>query len=418
MSVTVVSRAGGEAASGGAGQAELPVYPMARECPFDPSAELSRLRDEQPVSRVRLWDGSTPWLVTRYEHVRAALADPRLSADSRRPGYPATSLAVRARRADRGRVFIAMDDPDHARYRRMLTGEFTVKRIEGLRPLIEATVDDLLDTMVAHGGPLDLVEAFALPLPSMVICHLLGVPYADHEFFQSASRLLLNVRTGPEPAMAAADELTEYLRSLVERRVHEPTDDLLGRLVARRVSTGELAAADAASTAFLLLVAGHETTANMLGLGTLTLLRHPGQAAEVRDGDPATVAGAVEELLRLLTVVHQGRRRAALADLEIGGVHIKAGDGVIMAGEAANRDPDVYPDPDALDIHRATNHHVAFGFGVHQCLGQPLARLEMQLAFPALLRRFPGLRVTVPVERIRFRDEMVVYGVHELPVAW
>jgi cytochrome P450 len=170
--------------------------------------------------------------------------------------------------------------------------------------------------------------------------------------------------------------------------------------------------------AFLLLVAGHETTANMIGLGTLTLLQHSDQAAEVRGGDPATVAAAVEELLRLLTVVHTGRRRAATEDVEIGGVLIRAGEGVIAAGESANRDPEQFANPDELDIHREGNHHVAFGFGVHQCLGQPLARLELQIAYPALLRRFPDLRVAVPVEEIPFRDEMVVYGVHALPVRW
>jgi cytochrome P450 len=394
-----------------------PLYPMARECPFDPPAEVRALREESPVSRVRIWDGSSPWLVTRYDDVRAVLADQRFSSDVDSPGYPATSAGVKARRKE-SRSFIAMDDPDHARYRKMLIGEFTVRRTESLRPLVEETVTELLDAMETLPQPVDLVEAFALPLPSMVICRMLGVPYSDHAFFQEHSKALLDVTVRADAAKHANDELRGYLAELVAAKEREPGDDLLSRLVERRIHTGELTADDAVGMAFLLLVAGHETTANMIGLGTLTLLRHPDQAAEIRGGDPATVAAAVEELLRLLTVVHTGRRRAATEDVEIGGVLIRAGEGVIAAGESANRDPGQFANPDELDIHRRGNHHVAFGFGVHQCLGQPLARLELQIAYPALLRRFPDLRPAVPVEEIPFRDEMVVYGVHALPVRW
>ncbi|MEN3268840.1 cytochrome P450 [Pseudonocardia sp.] len=400
-----------------AGASATPKYPMKRGCPFDPPAELAQLRAEKPISRVRLWDGSSPWLVTRYGDVRSLLADPRVSADIDRPGYPATSASILARRKN-SRSFIAMDDPEHARYRKMLISDFTVRRTESLRPLVEKTVNELLDAMQRGPRPVDLVEAFALPLPSMVICQMLGVPYADHDFFQSHSRALLDLSVDVQESMRANDELREYLTGLVAAKEAEPTDDVLGRLAQQRVLTGELSRDDAVSMALLLLVAGHETTANMLGFGTLTLLQHPEQAAEVRGGDPAVVNSTVEELLRLLTVVHSGRRRVAIEDIEIGGVTIHAGEGIIAAGEAANRDPAAFVLPDDLDIHRANNHHVAFGFGVHQCLGQPLARLELQIAYPALLRRFPGLRVDVPVEEIRFRDQMVVYGVQALPVNW
>jgi len=405
------------AAGHDAGASATPAYPMKRGCPFDPPAELAQLRAEKPISRVRLWDGSSPWLVTRYEDVRSLLADPRVSAESDRPGYPATSASILARRKS-SRSFITMDDPEHARYRKMLISDFTVRRTESLRPLVEKIVNELLDAMERGPRPVDLVEAFALPLPSMVICQMLGVPYADHDFFQIHSRALLDLSVDVQESMRANDELREYLTGLVAAKEAEPTDDVLGRLAQQRVLTGELSRDDAVSMALLLLVAGHETTANMLGLGTLTLLQHPEQAAQVRDGDPAVVNSAVEELLRLLTVVHSGRRRVAIEDIEIGGVTIHAGEGIIAAGEAANRDPAAFVLPDDLDIHRASNHHVAFGFGVHQCLGQPLARLELQIAYPALLRRFPGLRVDVPVEEIRFRDKMIVYGVQALPVDW
>jgi cytochrome P450 len=396
----------------------MTAYPQRRTCPFDPPPALSRLRDEAGVTRVTLWDGSTPWLVTRYEQVRAVLADPRFSADPARPGYPARSAAGRARRQGR-RSFITMDDPEHARYRRMLTGEFTVRRIESLRPLVAATVSELLESMAAGPRPADLVAAFALPLPSTVICWLLGVPYADHAFFEDHSRAMLSTRADPGDAVRASQALIGYLRDLVVRKAADPGDDLIGRLIVSRVRTGELQIRDVISMSVLLLVAGHETTANMISLGTLTLLQYPAQAAEIRDStDPAVTGAAVEELLRLLTITHTGRRRVATEDAEVGGVLIRAGEGVIAAAELANRDPAAFSRPDELDIRRTANHHVAFGFGVHQCLGQPLARLELQIAYPALLRRFPGLRTSAGLDDIRFRDEMPVYGVHALPVTW
>ncbi|HEY4421190.1 MAG TPA: cytochrome P450 [Pseudonocardia sp.] len=394
-----------------------PAYPMVRTCPFDPPAELAQLRAENPVGRVRLWDGSSPWLITRYEDVRRVLSDSRVSSETDRPGYPIQSEAMR-----RGRVFtrsfIGMDDPKHARYRKMIISDFTARSTEALRPVVEKLVNDLLDAMERGPRPVDLVEAFALPLPSMVICQMLGVPYADHDFFQEHSRAILDVSADPQETVRANDELRDYLTALIAEKEAEPTDDILGRLAQRYVLTGRLSRTEAATMALLLLVAGHETTANMIALGTLTLLEHPEQAAEVRDGDSAVVKSAVEELLRLLTVVHTGRRRVALEDIEIGEVTIRAGEGIIIAGESANRDPAVFESPDELDIHRGSNHHVAFGFGVHQCLGQPLARLELQIAYPALLRRFPDLHRAVPLEEIRYRDKMVVYGVQELPVSW
>ena len=396
---------------------QTPSYPMPRQCPFSPPDELAELRESEPVSRARIWDGSTPWLLTRYDDVRAVLADDRFSADPFRSGYPHAAPSRKIRQTRMRPSFIMMDDPDHARLRRMLIGEFTVKRTETLRPLIERAVTELLDEMAAGPNPTDLVQAFALPLPSLVICHLLGVPYEDHAFFQEQSHALLDLTAGEQAVVAASDALVGYLDRLVDDRRRDPQDDLISRLAAR-VDAGELDADEVSSMAFLLLVAGHETTANMIGLGTLTLLHHPDQAALVRDGDPETVRSAVEELLRMLTVTHIGRRRVATEDVEIDGTLIRAADGVILAAEAANRDPAKYPEPDELDVTRGTNQHVAFGFGVHQCLGQPLARLELRIAYPALLQRFPDLRVTVPDEQIRFREQMAVYGVHELPVAF
>jgi cytochrome P450 len=213
--------------------------------------------------------------------------------------------------------------------------------------------------------------------------------------------------------------LRDYLRTLVERKNGDPSDDLLSRLIVEQLRTGQMDIEDIVSMGLLLLIAGHETTANMIALGTVALLENPDQLAELRDtDDPKLVANAVEELLRYLTIVHNGRRRVALEDIEIGGEVIRAGEGVVIATEVANRDEAAFPDPDTLDIHRAARHHVAFGYGVHQCLGQPLARVELQVVYSTLYRRIPSLALAVPVDELPFKHDMAIYGVHALPVTW
>ncbi|MFC3996011.1 cytochrome P450 [Nocardiopsis sediminis] len=395
--------------------AEPPEFPMERaaRCPFDPPPALRTRQEEGPLSRVRLWDGSTPWVVTRYAEQRALLADPRVSADITRPGYPSSAPVTS------GKIgFILMDDPEHARMRRMVTAPFTIKRVEAMRPAVQKIVDDLIDAMLAGPAPVDLMQAFALPVPSLVICELLGVPYADHDFFQENSKLLISREVAPEERGAAHGRLTAYLDDLMGEKLAAPGDDLLSGL-AGRVTAGELAREDAAAMGVLLLLAGHETTANMIALGTLALLEHPGQLTALRESDdPKLVAGAVEELLRYLNITHNGRRRVALEDIEIAGRTIRAGEGLIMANDIGNRDPEVFDDPDRLDIHRDARRHVAFGFGVHQCLGQPLARMELQVVYGTLYRRIPTLRLAADLEELPFKHDGSVYGVHELPVAW
>lgn len=386
-------------------------------CPFDPPPARAGLVGQERMSRVTLWNGQTAWLVVRHADQVALLRDARISADSDRPGYPSLSAASEATRKH-SRTFITMDEPEHNEQRRKFTGDFTIKRMQALRPRVEEIIGTLLDGMEKAGPPADLVTSFALPLPSLVICELLGVPYEDHAFFQRASSVIIDTRSTPEQAVAASTELTDYLGDLVEAKVSRPGDDLLSRLAAQQLATGRSTKDACAKEARLLLVAGHETTANMIALGTCALLSNPDQLAAVRDGDAARVAGAVEELLRYLSITHMGRRRVAVADIEIGGEVVKAGDAVIFANDLANRDPEVFDDPDRLDVGRQARRHLAFGSGPHQCLGQNLARIELQLAYPALLRRFPTLRLDRAVEEIPFRTDMAVYGVHELPVAW
>ncbi|MET7465244.1 cytochrome P450 [Nonomuraea sp. NPDC005501] len=400
----------------GADSAVVPEFPMARAagCPFDPPPGLRSLQEEGPIARVRLWDGSTPWVVTRYAEQRALMADPRVSADITRPGYPAPAPLPKGSFAS----FILMDDPEHHRLRRMVQAPFTVKRVEAMRPAVQKIVDDLIDDLLTGPKPVDLVEAFALPVPSLVICELLGVPYADHDFFQDNSKTVIRRDAAPEERAAAGGRLTAYLDDLVGRKLAEPADDLLSQL-AGRVTAGELTREGAAQMGVLLLIAGHETTANMIALGTLALLQNPDQLALLRDGDdPKLVAGAVEELLRYLNITHSGRRRVALEDIEIAGQVIRAGEGMIMANDIANRDPGAFPEPDDLDIRRDARRHVAFGFGVHQCLGQPLARMELQVVYSTLYRRVPTLRLATDLDAIPFKHDGQVYGVYELPVTW
>ncbi|MFE2061254.1 cytochrome P450 [Streptomyces sp. NPDC059467] len=396
--------------------AQVPDYPMPRAagCPFDPAPALGAAREEGPLTKVRLWDGKDYWLLTRYADQRAVLLDPRVSAEADRPGYP-----LQAPSNGKNNIsFIMMDDPEHARLRRMVTAPFAVKRVDAMRPAVQKIVDELIDGMLAGPNPVDLVEAFALPVPSLVICALLGVPYDDHDFFQENSKLLISRDTSVEDRTAAHGRLVEYLDRLMGEKMEQPADDLFSGLVAR-VQAGELTRLGAAQMGVLLLLAGHETTANMIALGTLALLEHPEQLALLRDtDDPRAIAAAVEELLRYLSIVHSGRRRAVLADIEVAGQVIRAGEGVIMPGEIANRDPEVFTDPDRLDLTRDARRHVAFGFGVHQCLGQPLARMELQVVYGTLYRRIPTLRLAADIADLPFKHNGGVYGVYELPVTW
>ncbi|GAA2482969.1 cytochrome P450 [Streptomyces longisporus] len=397
--------------------AAVPEFPMPRasRCPFDPPPALKHLQEQAPLTKVRLWDGSEPWLVTRHAEQRALLGDPRVSADTGRPGYPTKASPE----AGEGKLsFIMMDDPEHARLRRMVTAPFAIKKVEALRPAVQRIVDGLIDDMLAGPRPVDFVEAFALPIPSLVICELLGVPYDDHAFFQDNTKTMVHRGATPEQRGQASREVAGYLAALIGRRLAEPKDDLLSS-IAGRITAGEIDHQQATEMALLLLIAGHETTANMIALGTLALLENPGQLALLRESDdPKLVSSAVEELLRYLHITHLGRRRAVTEDIEIAGQVIKAGEGVIMVNEIANRDPEVFPDPDRLDITRDARRHVAFGFGVHQCLGQPLARMELQVVYGTLYRRIPTLKLACALEDVRFKNDAFIYGVHELPVTW
>ncbi|MEV0700152.1 cytochrome P450 [Saccharopolyspora sp. NPDC050389] len=379
--------------------------------PFDPPAELTRISVEAPLNPLAFPDGHEGWLATGYTTVRSVLADRRFSSRSElmHPLLPGYEGAVPPP-AQPG-AFLDMDAPEHTRYRRLLAGKFTVRRMAQLAKRIEQVAAEHLDAMERHGGPIDLVPAFAQPIPAMVICELLGVPYADRERFQADAAKLFGVDATPEEQYEAFGAVSAYIRELITAKRAEPTDDVLSDLTASELTDDELAGMGA-----LLLAAGLDTTANMIALGTFALLQHPDQWAALR-ADPDLTGPAVEELMRYLTIV-PAVARVALEDVELDGRLVKSGSTVVLASAAANRDPAKFADPDTLDLRRNPVGHVGFGHGPHQCLGQQLARVEMRVAFPALAARFPGLRLAIPADDVPLREGADIYGVTTLPVTW
>ncbi|BBY24520.1 cytochrome P450 [Mycobacterium stomatepiae] len=404
---------------------EIPDYPMARNkgCPFAPPPDVMALAEERPLSRVRIWDGSTPWLITGYEQVRELFSDSRVSVDDRVPGFPHWNEGMLSTVHKRPRSVFTSDGDAHTRYRRMLSKPFTFRRVEGLRPTIQQITDDHIDTMLAGPQPADIVAAIALPVPSLVISQMLGVPYEDAEMFQEhASMGLARYATGSDTAKGAMS-LHKYLAQLVETKMENPASETAPDAIsdlAERVKAGELSVKEAAQLGTGLLIAGHETTANMIGLGVLALLENPDQLAVIRDAeDPKILASAVEELLRYLSIIQNGQRRVAVDDIHIAGETIRAGEGIIIDLAPANWDSDAFPEPDRLYLHRAgADRNVAFGYGRHQCVGQQLARAELQIVFQTLFRRIPTMKLAVPFDEIPFKHDRLAYGVYELPVTW
>jgi cytochrome P450 len=393
--------------------APLEALPMQRPDgrPFDPPAELARVREEQPLRRMRFPDGHIGWLATGHAEVRAVLADHRFSSRYELLHLPyeipgATDIPPAAPGDLSG-----VDAPQHTRYRRLLAGKFTVRRMRQLTDRIGQITAEMLEAMDRHGPPMDLVMAYAQPIPALVICEMLGVPYADREQFHEHALTMTGLNATADERMKAWVAVTDYVGALVRDKRESPTDDLLTDLTDSDLTDDELAGLGS-----FLLGAGLDTTANMIGLGVFALLEHPDQLAAWR-GNPALTNGAVEELMRYLTITPTGVR-ACVEDVELDGHVIKAGESVALSMQAANRDPRRFPNPDALDISRKASGHLGFSFGVHQCLGQHLARSEMQVAFPALLTRFPTMRLAEPAEHVMLRSDCDIYGVYRLLVDW
>lgn len=395
----------------------LPPLHMRRNA-FDPTPELAEIREADGVRTVISALGNPVHLITRHEDVKAVLGDHERFSNSRPPGFTLPGVPEMSEdelASARAGNLLGLDPPEHQRLRRMLTAEFTIRRMKRLEPRIVEIVDARLDAMTAAGPPSDLVADFALPIPSLVICELLGVPYEDRDDFQHRSTLQLDLSLPIAERLALQRQSRDYMRGLVGRARQNPGEDILGMLV--RDHGDELSDDELVGIAGLLLLAGHETTSNMLGLGVLALLRHPEQLAAVRD-DPDAVGPAVEELLRWLSIVQNAIPRFTTTDVEVAGVRISAGELVFASLPAGNRDPNFIDSPDVLDIRRGAPGHLAFGHGVHHCLGAPLARMEMRIAIPALLRRFPALALAEPFDTVQYRSFHFIYGLKSLAVTW
>ncbi|MBL8381531.1 MAG: cytochrome P450 [Burkholderiales bacterium] len=397
--------------------AAAPRYPFARESPFDPPPQFARERARAPLFPVTLWNGARAWVVTRHAEARAILLDDaRFSGRMAHPDFPTvTEARVTVDRNER--AFVGMDNPEHDRYRRLFTREFSVRRMQALIPGMQALADDLIDDMIAAGPPADLVARLAVRYPSLVMSQLFGSPYEDHTFIIGCAVARHGLTQTPGEAETKARELAAYVRRLIDAKERAPGDDMVSRVIAEHVLTGRLSRDEFAEIGAMILRAGHDTTTNMIGMGALLILRDDALRARLA-ADPAQIEPAVEEFLRYVSPVQFSPRRVALEDVAIGGVTVKKGEGLFLSLPAANRDPRVFADPDTVDIGRDNSMHMTFGYGIHQCLGQMLARYELQVMFATLLRRLPGLRLAVPLEAIRFKNDMQIYGVHNLPVAW
>lgn len=391
----------------------LPPSPV----PYDTGPELRALIRSQPVTHVELPDGSTAWLVTGFQETREVLIDQRYSrALAARPDRPRRGIEMIT-----AELMSAMDPPEHSRLRKLVAGAFTERRMQALRPRVTALVNALLDELIAGPRPADLVHAFSLPLTAGVICQLLGVPAADLGMFHGWSDTLFGDWNRTEEEMLPAYQaITGYMAGLIAGKRAAPADDLITVLIAARDEGDRLSGDELVRFCFGLLMAGHETTASQINMSLVALWQHPAELARLR-ADPALIPGAVEELLRFIQAT--GRAAVPLAritreEVRLGGVTIPPGEVVLPFMHAANRDPAAFPDPDRLDLGREPRAHVRFGAGVHHCLGAQLARMELQEAYRGLLTRLPGLRLAVPVAEIRYKKNMFINSMHELPVTW
>jgi cytochrome P450 len=383
---------------------------------LEPAPEHARLRQDQPVVRVKLPSGDSAWLVTRHADVRLVFSDTRFSrAAACRPGAPRLMPGVEADPES----IVSKDPPDHSRLRKLVAPAFTPKRVEGMRARTQEVVTQLLDALESSGRPADFVSGFSAQLPMIVICDLLGVPQQDRQQFRAWAAAMFGATPNTmKEALAARGALIAYMGGMVEAKRANPTDDLLGVLVAFRDEDDRLTERELVSFAGGLLIAGYETTANRLATTILMLLRRPDQLALLQ-ADAGLIPNAVEEALRYVSGgAAGGFMRVATVDVELRGQTIRAGDGVIAVTNAANRDPAVFPEADRFDVTRAPAQHMTFGHGIHYCVGAQLARIELQEALRGVLARFPKLRLAVPESELQWRKNVIIHSLQALPITW
>ncbi|MCU1614624.1 MAG: Cytochrome [Frankiales bacterium] len=400
-----------------AGHTDVWPFPRDARCPVLPPPRLAELRDSSPLADVSLYDGTQCTMLTRFDDVRDLLMSGNVSSDGRKPGYPYISEASRANRGGRPTID-RLDAPEHDHQRFMLAADFTVKRVRQLRPFIDELVSDLLDDMQSRGGPIDLVKDFAEPIPAAVIAKMLDLPLSDADFFLDRVQRWMSDTNDPADIRQAMADISAYLENVIDERSTGDADDLISRLVRDQLVPGNLSREQLVLTLHLLITAGFDTTANTIALGTASLLQHGSAWRELAENpDDELVDTAVEEIIRYVSVAHNSVFRLTTGPVGIGGEEIPEGRAIIALTMAANHDPAKFEHPDDIDIRRDAREHLAFGKGMHQCLGQALARVELRSVFQALPRRFPNLRLAQDLSSLTFRSS-IVYGVDSLPVTW
>jgi cytochrome P450 len=390
-----------------------PLLPFAQPNVLDVAPELRMLQTSKPVAQVRTSAGDVVWLVTGYDDVKSLAADSRIGMSHDDPAQaPRFSDSVLL---GRPAVDPATEERFGSRVRRLLTPAFTPRRMRALQGSVDELVSKLLDTMAASSPPVNLQDTLSIPLPVMVICGLLGVPYEDYELFKELSGLATG--TGDvDRAAAAFAELSSYARPHIERKRRSPGEDVISDLVSAQ-EQWQLTEADIALFVGMLLLAGHARTSIRIDFGVLLMLANPAQVARLSER-PNLMPGAVEEIIRMTTPGDTGLPRYANDDIEIGGVTIRKGDGVLLATAIANRDGRVFPDPDRFDVARDPNPHLGFGHGRRFCIGASLARAELTAVFGQLFSRFPTLRLAVPEEQLKVQVDLLPGGLTELPLTW
>lgn len=394
--------------------ADLPVFPFEAAHGMDTDAVLSRLRGTDPVPLVRLASGGRAYLTTRYDDVRRVLADPVFSrAAATRPDVPVLSQASKI-----PALMLNMDPPHHTRIRRLVAKAFTSGAVERLRPNVRAISDALVDRMLAIGPPVDFVPAFSYALPAQVTSEMLGVPAADRDQLRRWQDAILSISAHARHVVEGQlEELLGYLRELILRKRAEPADDLVSALIAARDSDDRLSESELLYTVQALITGGYETIAGLLANSIVVLRRNPEQWAMLRD-NPALIPGAVDELLRYVPVTWSALERVALRDVTLSGVAVPAGSAVVPLIYAANHDPVLTENAACFDVTRPPVGHLSFGHGVHRCIGAPLAKLELEIAFETLFTRLPTLRMARPESQLWWKSGLLTVGPIALPVAW